>query len=193
MGLAAPELRGRAQLVEGHYFLGADPTSPQVGDLRVSFSVVRPTEVTVVAKQDGARLRPYETLQAGYDIELLEVGRLSDKEMFAAAQSRNSTLTWILRGVGYAMMFFGLFLVGRPIAIVADFVPVVGGIFRVGIGLVALLGSLAAWLVTVGIAWVFYRPVLGIVLLSVAGLCMVGLIALAFTIGRRRRAPEAPA
>lgn len=191
--LAAPAVQGRGTLVEGHWFLGENPATPQVGDLRVSFDVVRPTEVSVVARQNGARLEPYET-QSGYPIELLEVGRLTDQEMFAAAESRNTTLTWILRGVGFAMMFVGLFLIGRPISVAADFIPAVGSLFRVGILLFSLLIALGASLLTIGIAWVFYRPVLGIVLLTVAALCFVLLIVAAFRVARRGRAEaEAPA
>jgi len=66
------------------------------------------------------------------------------------------------------------------------FIPVVDGFFRIGIGLFAFLISFGFSLVTIAIAWLFYRPLLGILLLSLAALAFAGLIAAAITIGRKR-------
>lgn len=188
---AAAEVKVGALLHDGQYYLGANPTSPAIGDTRVSFRVVKPTTVSVVAKQVGVQLEPYQTLQRGYDIELLELGVLSADQMFAAAESRNSTLTWVLRLVGFAMQFMGLFMIGRPFAVVADFIPFIGGIFRVGVGIFAFLVSFATSMMTIAIAWIFYRPILGILLLSFAALAIVGLVVLAITVARRRKAQPA--
>jgi len=47
--------------------------------------------------------------------------------------------------------------------------PILGNIMEIGIGLVAGVVAFACALVTIAIAWIFYRPVLGIVLLAIAG------------------------
>jgi len=166
--------------------MGGTPASPQIGDMRLSYQVIEPTQVSVVAQQQGANLQPYPTMQKGYDIELLETGFMTADQMFEAAQKRNTMMTWILRLVGFIMMFAGLSMVGRPIAVVADFIPMIGSFFRVGIGLFAFLLSFGFSLITIAIAWVFYRPLLGILLLSLGALGFVGLIAAAITIGRKR-------
>ncbi len=189
LGQAAPDLQGRLKPVDSTYYLGDKPSDPQIGDLRVSFSVVRPTVVTAVAQQEGGRLQPYPTLQRGQTIELLEVGRHSADEVFAAAEARNTSLTWILRGVGFGMMLFGLALVGRPISIVADFIPFIGAFFRVGVLFFAGLFASGASLVTIAVAWIVYRPLLGILLLSAGLLAFGALIAGAVTLGRKRKAP----
>ncbi len=189
--LVAPELRGRLQVTDGGYYLGANPLEPTIGDVKVKFKVVHPTEVSIVGKQTGSLVGPYQTLQAGYDVELLELGRMSDKEMFAAAQSRNSTMTWVLRLIGFGMMFFGLFAIGRPFAVVADFIPFIGSFFRVGIGLFAGLLAFGLSFITIAIAWIFYRPLLGLLLLTLGVLALFGLIFLAITVGRKKNDPDA--
>jgi hypothetical protein len=42
-------LKDRTRLHDGGFFIGADPVSPQVGNLRVKFHVARSTEISVVA------------------------------------------------------------------------------------------------------------------------------------------------
>lgn len=193
LGLTSPDVRSKLQVSSGDYYIGADPTAPKIGDVKIDFQVVKPTEVSVVAQQQGSQLKPYATQQSGYDIELLELGDVSAKDMFKAAQSRNSTLTWILRGVGFVMLFMGLFMVGRPFAVVADFIPVIGAFFRVGVGLFAGLLAFGFWLITVAVAWIFYRPILGVLLLSAGALFLLGFVAIAIVFGRRRKSAPQPA
>jgi len=115
------------------------------------------------------------------------MGTVAADQMFAAAQSRNNTMTWILRLVGFGMQFFGLFMIGRPFAVVADFIPFIGSFFRVGIGVFAFLLAFATSFITIAIAWIFYRPVLGIILLSLGCLALLALIGAAVSVGRRSK------
>jgi hypothetical protein len=167
-----PRLAARARLVEGGYYIGLRPTRPAVGDLRVRYKVVAPATVSVVAKQVGGTLAPFDT-STGSKIELLQMGAVDAPAMFKAAQAGNKTLTWILRGVGLALLFFGLLLVFAPIAVVADFVPILGDLLQFGV--TAFAGALAAVLgaLTIGVAWIAYRPLLGIpLLLGAVGLAV---------------------
>src|SRR5260370_23075900 len=89
--------------------------------------------------------------------------------MFKTAQDENAILTWVVRGVGFFVMFIGLFLVFRPIAVFADVLPLFGTMLGAGIGLFAFLGAAVLTILTIAVAWVFVRPVLGIILLILAG------------------------
>jgi hypothetical protein len=107
--------------------------------------------------------------------------------MFKAAQAANVTLTWILRGVGFFLMFLGLVMVFRPIAVVADVVPIVGSLLGVGTAIFAFLVSLTLGSITIAVSWLAVRPVLGVGLLLLSAGAAAGLIALA----RRRSARAA--
>src|SRR5260370_4605031 len=89
--------------------------------------------------------------------------------MFKTAQDENAILTWILRGVGFFVMFIGLFMVFRPIVVFADVLPLFGTMLGAGIGLFAFLGSAVLTIITIPIAWVFVPPALRILLPLVAG------------------------
>jgi len=148
----------RTETLRGGYYLGADPASPQVGDLKISFEVVKPLTVSIVSRQIGGTFEPYMT-QVGRPIQILEVGPLSADTMFAQARSSNSTLTWVLRLVGVLVMWFGFALIFAPLAVLADVLPLLGDIVRLGTGLIAGAASLGISLVIIALAWLFYRPV----------------------------------
>lgn len=150
-----------------HYYLGENPSSPAVGDLRVSHEVVLPGAVSVIAKQTAGTFEPF-IAQAGGSIEMLETGLVSADAMFTAAQQANKFMTWILRVVGFILMLVGFSLLFRPLSVLADVVPFIGDIVGVGTGFVAFLLSLPLTLLVISVAWIFYRPLIGVPLVIVA-------------------------
>ncbi|MFP3941319.1 MAG: TMEM43 family protein [Thermoanaerobaculia bacterium] len=107
--------------------------------------------------------------------------------MFQAAQRRNTLLTWGLRLGGLLLAAFGFGLVLRPLAILADVLPPVGSLVGAGITLVSLLLGAVLSFLTVAVAWVVYRPVLGIALIALAA------AAATFLVLRARKAEPATA
>lgn len=161
------ELQGRARLHDTGFYIGADPASPQIGDMRIKFTIVKPTEISVIAKQVNNTFAPYST-KAGGMIELLQTGSLSSDEMIQKAQESNRTLTLIVRIAGFILMFAGLSMIFRLLSVIADVLPVLGAIVSAGTGIIAFLLSAVLSLITIATAWIFYRPVLGIILLVAA-------------------------
>jgi len=165
------------QVDNGRFYLGENPASPQIGDARISFQVVKPGPRSLVARQVGDTFEAYST-KAGDAILLLEDGTKSAAAMFQTAQDANRTMTWILRGVGFIVMFLGLLLIFKPIAVFADVVPLVGTILGAGLGFFSFLTALFLSLVTIAISWIVVRPVLGIGLLVVALAAIAWLISI---------------
>ncbi len=168
---------GRAQFHDGGFYIGANPSAPEVGDTRINFRIVRPTEISVMAMQIDDTFEPYRT-SVGGTINLLQTGVHTSEEMIVRAQRDNMLLTWLLRFAGFMMMFVGLMLFMRPMAVIADFLPFLGRIVSAGTGIISFLISSSLSLTTIAIAWIFYRPLLGILLLLVVA-------ALLFTIRKR--------
>lgn len=156
-----------AQVANGGFYLGANPSSPVIGDVRISFQIVNPQQASVVAVQTGETFAAYQA-EAGDSILLVEEGPHTAAEMFQTAQEANTLLTWILRAAGFFAMFLGLGLVFRPLSVVGDVVPFIGSLLGVGIGLFAFVTSLVLTFVTIAIAWIAVRPLLGISLLVLA-------------------------
>jgi hypothetical protein len=159
----------------GGYYIGEDPQAPAVGDLRVSFFKVPETDLTIVASQSGSSFQPFRA-KAGGTVDLQRRGIASADELFTSAEQSNATLTWILRAVGWLMMAFGIGLVLRPLSVLASVLPFVGDLIGAGTGIVAILLSGFLSLVTIAIAWIAFRPVLGIALLAAGGGLAYGII-----------------
>lgn len=147
--------------------LSSLPADPTVGDLHITFQVVEPTEVSVLAAQIGETFEPYQT-KAGDPVNRLDMGTLSAAAMIDKAQAENNMKTWIWRGVGFLMMLIGLSMVLRPLAVLGDIVPFIGNLVGVGTTLVAGVCALSFSLLTISVAWLVYRPLIGVPL-SLAG------------------------
>lgn len=156
------------QHTSGTLYLGEDPSKPAVGDVRVSFEQAKSGPVSVIAAQVGDTLEPF-TIQNFGSIELLKVGTLSAPAMFQQEQEGNKVFTWVLRLVGFVMMLFGLILIANVISVIASVIPFLGSLVGAGVSLIAFALALPLTLVTIALAWVAYRPLIGIPLLLVAG------------------------
>ena len=181
-------IKDKMQVQDGKFSIGQDPASPQVGDVRISYGVVKPDNVSLVAVQTASTFAPYQA-KAGDAILLVQTGMHTAQEMFKIAQEQNAVLTWILRGAGFFVMFLGLFLIFKPIAVVADVVPLFGTALSAGIGAFAFLGAAVLSFLTIAIAWVVVRPVIGISMLVLA----IGALVWLLKIGRSRKAARAAA
>jgi hypothetical protein len=178
-----PDLAWRAKLDGGGVYVGRDPATPEVGDVRVRFEVVRPAAVSVVAQQVGDRLVPYET--ASGNVLLLDMGIVDAAQMFAGAQSANNVMKWVLRLLGYFLMVFSVRLLLAPFSVLADVLPPVGAAVQAVSGFLSYFIALAMTAGTIAVAWLYYRPLIGITLLVVA----IGAVVMA-VIGVRKAMSE---
>jgi len=160
------QYQGKFILNNNSIYLG-NPQFPQVGDIRVSFQVVNPAAISVVAKQRGNCLESYIT-RNDEKIELLEIGTRSAQSMFSSAASANVQLTWILRIIGFILMWIGVVLVFGPISSLLNVLPFLGSIATAGTTIAGFGISLFFSLITVAIAWIFYRPTIAIALIGLA-------------------------
>lgn len=163
------------QVVDGILYVSQDPTQPAVGDLRVSFADARLQPASIVAAQTGSGLGPYRT-QAGGSVELIAAGQVSAASMFKEAQDENRLITWLLRAGGVLAMFVGFSLIMGPIGTIADVVPFLGDVVRVGTGVMAFLCTVSVAPVVIAIAWFYYRPLVAIAVLAVGAAVAYGIV-----------------
>lgn len=166
---AIPEgISGKVKKHDGGFYVGSDPLSPSVGDLKITFQIVTPQTVSLISQQAGSTFEPFLS-KTGKKLELLKVGTFSAESMFAAAKSGNAVLTWLLRFVGFAVMFIGIVMVLRPLSVLADVLPFLGNLIGAATGLVAFLIASILSLLVIAVAWIVFRPLLGVVLIVVVG------------------------
>ncbi|MDH6234435.1 hypothetical protein M2281_005053 [Mesorhizobium soli] len=179
----------KLSLADGGIYLGNDPKKPVVGDYRVRYKLVPLGDISVIAKQYGNSFEGYQT-KAGDELLLVERGKVSADKMFANAVSENNILSWILRAVGLVVLMIGFAMIMEPIGVIADVIPFLGDIARLGTGLAAFLFTIIVGTVTIAIAWFYYRPLLAI------GVVVVGValtVALLRFFKARKQAAVAPA
>ena len=121
-------------------YLGLNPNNPKVGDVRVTYKKVLPGEVSILAKVNGNTFEKF-TAKNGY-----------------------SMMT-----IGFLLIFFGFKNIFNIITQLLKVLPFLANIADLGINLVAGVLAIVWTLVVIAVAWLFYRPVLGIILLVIAG------------------------
>ena len=151
-----------------HIYIGSDENSPNVWDLRITFSSLKEWTVSVIWKQYNNHITSYPTSIEGKSIALLEQWVVSAETMFANAQDANKTMTWIIRLVGLLLMFAGFAMMFELIETLAKLLPFLANILWVGTRIIAFCLTLVVWFVTIGIAWIAVRPVIWISCLVVA-------------------------
>jgi len=163
------------QAVDGVLYVSQDPTQPAVGDLRITFTDVRLQPASIVAAQAGSGLAPYRT-QAGGTVELIAAGQVSAASMYKEAQDENRLITWLLRAGGVLAMFIGFSLIMGPIGTIADVIPFLGDVVRMGTGLMAFLCTVSVAPVVIAIAWFYYRPLVAVAVLAVGAAAAYGIV-----------------
>ncbi|TGN19631.1 TMEM43 family protein [Leptospira idonii] len=158
----------KAKIHDGQIYLGKDPAEPEIGDIRVSHKIAPEGTASVIGLLDGNSLNGYQT-KRDTTILVFSYGKKDAATMFREEQEANTFLTWILRLVGFLVMFFGFKLLFGPIAAAGGWIPILGGILEMGVSLVAGILSFSLSFTTIAIAWIFFRPLLGIGLLLLGG------------------------
>jgi hypothetical protein len=164
-------------------YIGVNPNSPRVGDVRVTFKQVLPGDVSILAVVNGSTFGKF-TAKNGYSLITLEDGTVSMDEMFANEHASNKTLGWILRIIGILLVFFGFKNIFNIITQLLKVLPFLGNIANLGVNLVAGVLAFAWSLIVIAIAWLWYRPLLGILLLAIAA-------ALIWWLGKKSKAKKA--
>ena len=150
-------------------YFGRVPGSPEVGDVRVTFEKIVPAKVTVMAVVDGDTFKPFKA-KNGKRFQTLVMGKKSGDEIIEAEKEANSIILWALRILGIVMVIGGLKGIFGFIETILKVVPFIAGIFGWGVGVVCMIVGIVWSLIVIALAWLFYRPILAISLLVLAGL-----------------------
>ena len=149
-------------------YFGRVPGAPEVGDVRVTFEKVVPAKVTVMAVVDGDTFKPYKA-KNGKRFQTLVMGKKSGDEIIDAEKEANNIILWALRIIGIMIVIGGLKGIFGFLETILKVVPFVANIFGWGVGIVCTVIGIVWSLIVIALAWLFYRPLLGIGLLVLAG------------------------
>ena len=166
-------------------YYGVNPNSPQIGDVKVTFTKVLPGAISIIAKVSGNTFTDY-TAKNKNKFSRLEMGTKDAAEMFENSRDENSTLTWILRVLGIVLVIVGLRNLFDIVVSLLKVLPPLATVASLGVGLVCGVVGFVWSLLVIAIAWIFYRPVLAIIILAAVG-------ALVYFLVKRSKKNEAAA
>ncbi|KAK6629625.1 hypothetical protein RUM43_003442 [Polyplax serrata] len=165
------------KLHAGMYYHCQDIWKPQIGDVRLQFFYggQHGQVITVVAELDETlTLVPY-SIKKGLDISFLRLGTYSLEEMFAFVHSQNKFQTWVLRGAGWLLLYVSCVSLSTLLEIVVSHSRFLQEVLPNSFSSMKMTVSMCLSLFVTAIAWMWYRPVLGV------GLIVVTIPLLGFT------------
>ncbi|MCB9189372.1 MAG: TMEM43 family protein [Flavobacteriales bacterium] len=145
-------------------------SNPDIGDIKVSFYHIPSNTYSIIGQQKEHSITPYLT-ESNTEILMVSEGNVNAKQMFQNAMESNSVMTWILRFLGFLIMFVSFIAMGSFLPTVADVIPFIGSIVGLGVKIFSGVVSFLLSFVIIGIAWIYYRPILGGILI-VTGLAV---------------------
>jgi hypothetical protein len=170
-----PNQAGVARNYKSYLYIGMNPQTPMVGDIKITYTYAPAGEYTFAAKEEGKKLTHYVT-ENGKEFVFVRSGRVSAKTIFKEELDANAALTWILRGVGLLVMFFGFTMIMGPIAALAKVIPVLGSLASGVTSIVAAVLTLILGSVIIALAWFGSRPMLSLGIIGI-GIALAVLLA----------------
>lgn len=165
-------------------YLGADPDAPEVGDVRVTFTKAVDGDATVMGVVKDGSFEPY-VARNDKQFSGFVMGTKTMDDMFESRAQANKIMLWIWRIVGILLVIGGFKGIFNILITLLKVIPALSKIAGLGVNFVCnVLGFIWSFIVIM-IAWLRYRPLIGILLL-------VAIVALVVLLVRRSNAAKLP-
>ena len=110
---------------------------------------------------------------------MFEEDNKKSDEIFDEMEKSNDSVTSVFRLVSWIICVFGFYLLFSPIITLISWIPLIGTLFSYILGFAAfiialIIGSLT-FLLVFALAWVRYRPLLGLLILTLIFVVVLGL------------------
>ena len=156
-------------------YFGASPNSPQVGDVRITFFKTDPATVSLMAVASGDTFKPFKA-KNGKTFSTLVMGEKTADEMYESEHQANNMWLWVLRIVGIMIVIGGLKGIFGILTTLMKVIPFLSKVVGAGVGFICTVVGIIWSLIIIALAWLFYRPVIGIIILAIAAAFLFFLI-----------------
>lgn len=149
-------------------YIGFNPSKPSIGDIRLTFEQLEPScNISLIAVPSNGTFTTFKAKNDDNEYEL-RTGTWTLDQMIKQANDDNTTMTWFLRILGVILVIAALKMIFSILVALLQLVPFLASIMNLGVGLVCGVLGFVWSLIIIAIAWIFYRPILGISLLVIA-------------------------
>ena len=159
--------------ISGKYLTNSeDLDNPKIGDVRIYFVYNNSTDISVLAVQKGESFIDFVS-KAGKNVNKVVDGTHSGKDMINDIKKSNNAFKWVLRVAGAILCMMGFSTILKPISAITSYVPILGSLVGAAVGLVSFILGLCLSLLVIAIAWIRFRPIVGISLLAIIGVLLL--------------------
>jgi hypothetical protein len=163
------------RLEGGYIYIGKGSLqSPGLGDVRIKYDALpKNIYVTVFGKLQGDRIVPY--MYKG-EYKLFRAFTAERDESIAILAKEFKVTGWILRVIGFVMMWIGLSMFFGPINAVLDVLPILGSVGRGIVSFVMFFVALILSIVTVLISMIAHNLIaliITLVIIITAGIVLL--------------------
>lgn len=174
------ELINGATLQDGYVFIGSGTNNlPQIGDIRINYSII-PGEVNgvVFGKAEVNKIVSYTDNKKG---TLYRAFAGNADNAISELKSEHRLITWVLRVVGFLIMWLGLLIILGPVSIVMDVIPLFGKVTGSAVKLFTFIVASILSLVTIIFSLIFHKLI--VVILA----CLIVLGIVVFLMKKKKR------
>lgn len=167
-----PQLQSETILYHNYFYYSSSgsPSWSQVGDTRVSFYQLPSQVISVVALQSNGVPTSY-TASNGHSFLLVEQGDHTTEIMFENAHKAVALQTWLLRLLGFIIIWIGFKSLLEPMAVSTSIIPCIGKVTETVANSASFLLGFCVSIIIIAVAWLAYRPFLSISLILLALCC----------------------
>lgn len=155
------------KISEDYIYLGyANPSSPQIGNQRVRYSVLESGfNGTVFGEVDDGSIVRYTDEKGNSLYRVFEGGR---DEAIAKLHGEFVMMLWIFRLVGFLMMWGGMMMVLAPISVVLSVLPILGSLGKTAASFVTFPIALVLSIITILVSMILHSLLALIIVIAVA-------------------------
>ncbi len=171
----------------GYYGYSTDTSAAHLGDLRMKVEAFGSRVISALGKEvqsdangETATIKP--ALFGGSSVPPCQArsifyvtdGKFGAEELYEKLQSNLNNQTVIFRIITMLVVAFGFHLTFLPLRNSVQSLPIIGMCFTQVLHILTVLATLALWMAVFAIAWIFYRPLFGTLVLILVVLASVG-------------------
>ena len=147
-------------------YMGANPDAPAIGDIYLFFSYVPPgLDLSLIAQVTANTFTKY-TAKNGRQFYSVHNGVMGLSEMFTKEFASNAANAWAMRFLWFLCIVVALRCMFEWLRKFCARIPVLGSVVHVGIKMICFIMGLSWSILVIAIAWLFYRPVVSLILLG---------------------------
>ncbi len=133
-------------------------STPQIGDIRVSYAVIHsPINNATVFGQLDLINKKIDPFYGPKDTKLYRVFKGTRESAISTMKTEHTILTWVLRLVGFALMWGGLMALFTPISVILDVLPMFGSISRAISGFITFIIAFVLSIITILISIIIHN------------------------------------